>query len=213
MAGTEKKYKAIFLACWCFLFGCCPVVLLAQTTVSTPKPITLELDDATLQEAYRKVFAQAGLAYSIQPEVAEGLTQTRTTLHVHKAPLEAVLYSLQQYSGRTNISYRIDKGVYIIEGPRVTLSLKAVSPSQALTQFFASIYADYIFIPATLGTAKITLDFKDEPVAPALKQLLQQVQPPSALSVQKIGDVYILHYPCTFHAASRSIISFGPLPL
>jgi hypothetical protein len=28
-----------------------------------------------------------------------------------------------------------------------------------------------------------------------------------------LWSIYYLHYPCTFHAASRSIISFGPLPL
>lgn len=166
--------------------------------------VSLDLDNVTLKQALQYIFQQAKRTYRIAPDVAPSSLQQTVSLHVKLISLHVALKEL--LAG--GMPYRIDKGVYLFETPKVSVEIENEDPVEALESLVGDlqaqgIHADYAFCREFIGTQKISLSCHDVSPAEAVRRLVARMKPPHPLHLLRIGTIYVLQPDVTWQNGQK----------
>jgi len=144
----------------------------------------IDCDQQPVRTVLRTVFRNAGVSYTVAPEI-----QGSVTFHVSNIPLtDALDYLLSQ----VHAGYRIEGGVFNIipNGPekgrsnKATLDVKDMDVRSVILDIFKDSDEGFALSPAVQG--QITANLKEAPVSELLAQIAKQV----GVSVTKRGHIY-----------------------
>lgn len=174
------------------------------------QPISITVANVSLAQAVKQIFDKAHLKYKITPQARVIADSIHLSIGLYNVPFDIALRRILLSDLHESPSMIVWKegDVYILDLPRVSLTLHDEEASVAMHELFDQVGCDYCIDADALGAHKVTIKINHLSFDLAFKQLVKALNPPTPLDLEFLDGCFVVRPP----KPSKSMIR-GPKPI